>query len=109
MELKIERGHRREEMRVPRHNHPAQTTLATILCGTRHKYASRRALVLTEYLRKTRQGKMRGEEDSMQHMLARYDLGKRVKTGHASASFLARMAKTPIPLILEVSIPKFAL
>ena len=105
--LKFTGGYIREAMRLLRYNHPAHTTLASILFGTRFKYAFRGVLAPTGCQRKRSNGEMCREEDSPEHMMACYSLEEHIKTGPESASFLAGMAKATIPRILRVSIPKF--
>ena len=109
VDLELTRGHVKEAMRVLKHNHEAQVTLASILCGTRFKHAFQSVLVPTECPNKKRRkdGLMCGAEDSFEHLVKCHGLQKFKDEKPYVVDLLVRMAKRSISSTPGISVPKY--
>ena len=107
--LELQRSHKKEAFRVLRHEHQAQITLATILCGTRFKHPFQGILIPTECQNtwRKRGEEMCGEEDSLEHLLKCYGLERHLKKGAESIAFLVKMGRRAIQKAPGVNIPKY--
>ena len=107
--LELQRSHIEEAFRVPRHEHQAQITLATILCGTRFKHPVQGILIPTERQNTWRKGggEMCGQEDSMERLLKCCGLERHLKKGAESITFLVKMGRRAIQRAPGVNIPKY--
>ena len=107
--LNLTRGHIAEAMSRLKHSHPAQITLASILCGTRFKFAFQGVLIPTEcpngWGRK--EDELCGEEDSFEHLISCHGLRKYIESGPYIVDFLVRMAKRATPMSPGINIPKY--
>ena len=94
-------------MRVLKGNHPAQITLASILCGARFKYAFQGMLIPTECPNKKKDGVQCGQEDSLEHLIKCHGLSKYKEEEPYVVDLMVKMAKRAIPSVPGVSIPKY--